>query len=101
MKEQLRRVRDAALLFRRALSDAATSEFLEIMPQDLIEYGGGIDHKLQDLATRTERAMASFGTLDERREVEGGSCKSSDARCFSPKAVLRGSDRRNVGVFPS
>src|ERR1700730_16480109 len=40
LKEQLRGIRDAALLLRCALSEAATREFLEINSQDRIEYGG-------------------------------------------------------------
>jgi Protein of unknown function (DUF2924) len=59
MKRQLADVKDAALLLRRALSDTPTREFLEIVPQDRIKYGGVIDHMLQDLATRAERAMGS------------------------------------------
>jgi hypothetical protein len=85
MKRQLDDVKDAALLLRRALSDTPTREFLEIVPQDRIKYGGVIDHMLQDLATRAERAMGSPALSRKDGKTKAGRTKGAPLDASSAK----------------
>jgi hypothetical protein len=101
MKKRLAEVRNAALLLRDALNDTPIREFLEIAPLGPIEFRGVFDEMVQELAGRAERAKGIDATVDGNGQDEGRPYKSRATRCFVGKIVLRGSDRRSVGVFPS
>jgi hypothetical protein len=85
MKERLAEVRDAASRLQHALRHTPTREFLEIAPSGPIEYRVALEHMLQDLAGRAERAIASPALSTEDGKTRPGRGKAMPAPTFSPK----------------
>lgn len=85
MKKRLRKVRDAALLLQRALSDTATREFLDSTPRDRIENSGMFGHMLQDLAVRAEGVMASSALSRKDGKTRPGRTKAKLPDAISAK----------------
>jgi hypothetical protein len=98
MKKRLLEIRDAALLLRRALSDAPMREFLETEGSIRIENIGGLDHTLRMIAERAERAAASPTITTTAGETKKGRGKALPLEAISPKGLLRAHNCRNLGI---
>jgi hypothetical protein len=85
MKDKLGAVSNAALLLRRALTDAATREFLEIAPLGQIENTPVLERSLQNLAERAERAAASPVISTKAGKTKPGRTRATVPDAYSAK----------------